>query len=288
MRPELLVAAGGAGAIGAAACGRAARADRPGVRPAASHAPPAPGRWWAEVLDDLGVEGDPVRWGRVGLGAGALGVGLGAVEAGGAGVVAALVVLGVAAVATRRGLAGRGARRADADLPDLLEHAGRGLRSGLDLAGALRAAGATVGGRHGAALVEVVGRLDAGAPLDDALAPWVEAHRRPAVRITVAAVAVAGAAGGRPARALDGVAATLRARAAVAGEARALASQAHASAVVLVALPLVVAVGGAAADDRVASALLATGWGRSCAAGALLLDAVGAWWMHRVVTAGGR
>jgi tight adherence protein B len=80
------------------------------------------------------------------------------------------------------------------------------------------------------------------------------------------------------------VAATLRARAAVADEARALASQARASAAVLVGLPVVVAVGGAAADRKVADALLGTPWGLGCIALAGLLDLGGALWMQRVVS----
>ncbi len=246
------------------------------------------GSWWAATLDDVGAAGDPARWARV-AGAGAvLLVVVATAQAGPSGAVGAVAVAGVAALVARLGLAGRGARRADADLPDLLEHAGRGLRSGLDLPRALRGAGDAVGGRHGDALVEVVGRMEAGAGLGDALGPWTLTHPRPDVRVAVAAVAVAASAGGRPSRALDGVAATLRSRAAVAAEARALASQARASAAVLVALPLVVAIGGAAADAQVAAALLGTGWGRGCAAVALALDGAGAWWMQRVVTAGGR
>ena len=120
----------------------------------------------------------------------------------------------------------------------------------------------------------------------DALEAWSDAHPRRPVRLVAGALAVAEAAGGRAGPALDGVATTLRARAAVADEARALASQARASAAVLVGLPVVVAVGGAAADRRVADALLGTPWGWGCIALAVLLDGAGALWMQRVVSGG--
>jgi tight adherence protein B len=182
---------------------------------------------------------------------------------------------------------GRGARQADARLPELVEHVGRGLRAGLDLRSAVLAAGAAVGGPHGAALVVAVARLDGGAEWGEALEGWVDDHRRRPVQLVVGALAVAEAAGGRASRALDGVAATLRARASVADEARALASQARASAAVLVALPVVVAAGGAAADRAVARALLGTPWGLGCIGLATALDVVGALWMHRI-TSGAR
>ena len=99
----------------------------------------------------------------------------------------------------------------------------------------------------------------------------------------VAAFEVASEAGGAAARALDGVAASLRSRAVVADEARALASQARASAAVMVALPVIVAALGGAADPRLARTLLGTPLGLTCVVVAALLDGVGAWWMQRVV-----
>jgi tight adherence protein B len=237
-------------------------------------------------LEEAGVEGDPARWGRVATGA----LAVVAVAAGGRGGIGGAIVTVVVAVGgglvARQASRGRGARRADARLPELVEHVGRALRAGHDLRGASLAAGEVVGGVHGSALADVVARIDGGAGWTDALQGWLDDHPRRPVQLVAGALAVAEAAGGRAGSALDGVAATLRARSAVADEARALASQARASAAVLVALPVVVAAGGAAADRKVADALLGTPWGLGCIALAAVLDAVGALWMQRVVSGG--
>jgi tight adherence protein B len=236
------------------------------------------------VLADSGIEGDPVGWARVAIGGAALLAVVAAARGGpvGAAVVPVVAVVGLAVA--RQATRGRGARLADARLPDLVEHLARALRAGEDLRGAALGAGQLVGGVHGRAVGAVVARVDGGAGWDDALGVWSEAHPRRAVQLVAGALAVADAAGGRAGPALDGVASTLRARTGVADEARALASQARASAAVLVGLPVVVAVGGAAADPQVAEALLGTPWGLACIALAVLLDGTGALWMHRVVT----
>jgi tight adherence protein B len=283
------------GGLGAATCWARARAVRTadGVASAVeaterrwareTEPPPAAPGWWSRALADAGVEGDPRRWGRVAAVAAALAAAVGAGRGGvGAAVVLAATVVVGGGLALRAG-AGRGARRADRQLPDLLEHAARGLRGGLDLVPALGAAADAVGGLHGAEVALVVARVDGGASLPSSLAPWGRDHPRPPVVLAVAALEVAALTGGARARALDGVAATLRGRAAVSDEARALASQSAASAAVLVALPLVVTVLGALADPAVAGDLLGTPVGLACLLAAVVLDATGAWWMHRIV-----
>ncbi|QYG94670.1 hypothetical protein HC251_21015 [Iamia sp. SCSIO 61187] len=278
-----LVLAGGLGAVGCVAVGRRPAADRRPRPPAGRRTARLPA-WWSEALVEAGVDGDPARWARLGLGSAGL---LGLLAGSRGGVVGGLVAAGVAVVVggvALRMARGRGARQADARLPELVEHVGRGLRAGLDLRSAVLGAGAAVGGPHGAALEVAVARVDGGAGWGEALEGWVDDHPRRSVQLVVGALAVADAAGGRASRALDGVAATLRARAAVADEARALASQARASAAVLVALPVVVAAGGAAADRAVARALLGTPWGLGCIGLATALDVVGALWMHRIVS----
>ena len=279
-------------ALGAVACVRAAGGS--GRRPAAGSRRPgrtpaslvALGAWWARALGDAGIEGDPHRSGRLALVAG---LGVGGLATLRAGVAGGLVVL----VGIRRrprpgpaGRPGRGDRRADAALPELVEHTARGLRSGLDLVAALATAGRSVGGVHGAEVARVAARVERGAPLVEALGGWGEAQPRSPVRLVVAALRVAAEAGGGRAPALDGLAASLRAQAVVAEEARALATQARASAGVMVVLPVVVATLGAAGDPRLARTLLRTPVGLTCLGTALALDAVGGWWMHRVVDGG--
>lgn len=239
------------------------------------------------ALAERGVAGDVGGWCRVGVGAGVVVAAVGLVRGGPVGAVVTLGVAGVALAVLARATRGRGARLADDQLPVLLEHTSRGLRSGLDLRSALADAAARAGA-HGPAAASVVHRVDGGAAWDEALAGWADDAPRPPVRLVAAALSLARASGGRAAHALDGVAATLRARRAVAQEARSLATQAQASAAVLVALPLVVSVGGAVADPRLADALLGTTWGLACIVAAVALDAIGALWMHRIVAASAR
>ena len=275
----------GLAALLALACTAAGRAPRPPVDPRTEGGrdPRRTGGWWAAALASAGVEGDPQRWARAAVGAVALAAVLAGVRGGPLGAAAVAVVVAASLVLALGVGRGRGPRRADALLPDLLEHVARALRSGRDLPGALAEAGATVGGAHGHEAAAVVARVERGAPLVAALRPWPEAHPRAAVGLAVAGLEVAAEAGGARARALDGIAATLRARAVVADETRALATQARASAAVMVALPVVVAALGSAADPRLARTLLGTPVGLACVAVAAVLDGVGAWWMHRVV-----
>lgn len=274
----VVVVVGGSAAVGCWARAGAVRSTQ-GAAPVTGRGPSP----WASALVDAGIDGDARRWARVAVGVVGLAAVVGAGRGGVGGAVALVVVTATVGLGALRAAAGRGVRRADARLADLLEHAGRSLRAGVDLVPALHAAAGSVGGIHGVEVAAVVARVDGGASLPAALAPWGRAHPRPPVALAVGALEVAALAGGARARALDGVAETLRGRTAVAEEARALASQARASAAVLVALPLVVVVLGALADPGVAGDLLGTPVGLGCLVAAVGLDGAGAWWMHRIV-----
>jgi len=180
---------------------------------------------------------------------------------------------------------GRAASAVEAALPPVLEATARGLRAGASLPVALAAAAS------GAAPVVVAdlnamaqGAADAG--LVAALDRWAVDRPLPGVRLAVAALALATEVGGAGARALDGVAITLRQRQAVAGEVRALATQARLSAVVLTLAPLAFAALAAAGDPRTASMLVRSPVGQGCLALGLGLDAIGAAWMARITRAG--
>ena len=100
------------------------------------------------------------------------------------------------------------------------------------------------------------------------------------VGATLCAVAGVGGAGGR---ALDAAAAALRERAAVAADVRAQAATARLSALVLVLLPLAFAAWTLVGDDDARAFLLGSRLGWAVTAAGLLLDAVGALWMRRLV-----
>ena len=88
--------------------------------------------------------------------------------------------------------------------------------------------------------------------------------------------------GGTQARCLDAAAASLRERASLEREVRALTSQARASAGVMVLAPLGFALFSCATNPRVAQVLIATPLGWACVVGGLVLDGAGAGWMVRL------
>ena len=101
------------------------------------------------------------------------------------------------------------------------------------------------------------------------------------------ALALSTSVGGRAADALDGLAASLRERLAVAAEARALSAQARYSAWVIGVLPLGWLAVTTVADPRALSPLVTTDAGRVCVALGLALELLGAFWI-RTILRGGR
>jgi tight adherence protein B len=98
------------------------------------------------------------------------------------------------------------------------------------------------------------------------------------------ALRLATTTGGPAAPMLDAVATTLHERAALAREVRALATQARASAVVMVAAPVAFGMVASGIDPQV-GAFARSPVGLACVTAGLALDGVGAWWMRRVVQA---
>ena len=182
-----------------------------------------------------------------------------------------------------RAVLGIGGRSSDRALPELLQTVARELRSGASLATAVVVAAEAVAARPGtgdpsaAALARAVRR---GTPLAVAVADWTGPDPTGARRLAGTALVLAAETGGTTAVVVDGVADTLRDRVALEREVGALSSQARASAVVLVVAPVVVAVLAASADERIAAFLLGSPLGWACVACGLVLDAVGAAWMH--------
>ncbi len=244
---------------------------------------PAPGAppWFAAVLARVDVAVEPGRlWPSVRRGA---------VVAGAALVWWAPVLVAVAAMALVAGaLVGpvlaraRAAQAFTADLPVAVDAVVALLASGSSLVQAFGGA-ATRPGPVAADLAVVVARQRQGASLQVALDRWAESRPGVGVGLVADALALAGTSGGSQARALAGVGATLRERAALAREIRALAAQVRASAVVLVATPLGFALVVAAVDQRIREVLVATPLGWACLVGGAALDGAGAWWMARLV-----
>jgi Flp pilus assembly protein TadB len=174
-------------------------------------------------------------------------------------------------------------RRRDAQLPEALERTASALRAGVSLVGALEAAAAASPAPLGDELAQLMASVDNGRSLAAALDEWSERATTPPVRLAATALALGAEAGGAVARAVDGVAATLRDRRTVAAEASALATQARASAALIAAAPLAFSALVSAADPGAAAMLFTTPVGLLCLAGGLALNTAGVLWMARIV-----
>lgn len=177
---------------------------------------------------------------------------------------------------------GRLARRRSRQLPEALDAVAAGLRGGHGLAGAVGGA-AAVGPPLGPELEAIARDVQGGRALAEAVDRWRATSDDPHTALAGAALSVAATVGGPGARAVDGASASLRDRLAADAEAAALATQAQASALVLTLAPLGFAVLLTSLDPTAAGFLLGTPAGWACIGAGLGLDAVGAWWMSRLV-----
>jgi tight adherence protein B len=261
--------------------------------------PPPPPAWLEAALLDAAVDIPAATVWAAWLAALVVAA-LGAVVVSGvaAGVLAALVVGGVAPVALRA-RRGRADSRLEEQLPLALESIARSLRSGASVRQAIAEAAAAPGGLRGGAragggrrgstrgrlqteLAIVADQAGHGAGLVEALEALAARRPRPGVRLAVAALCLGVDTGGAQARAVDGVAATMRERLAVEAEVRALSSQARMSALVIGLAPLGFGAFAAATDPRTSEFLLHTPVGLALVGVGLLLDGAGWLWMQRL------
>jgi tight adherence protein B len=177
----------------------------------------------------------------------------------------------------------RDTRRAR-QLPEALERMASGLRAGRSLGSALAEVAATCPPPLGHELRAVAAAVEHGAGVERALHTWTTAAASSRdVALAGTALELGGRAGGEVARALDRVAATLRERRELQAEVRALATQARASAGILIACPLVFTAFVSTIEPGVAGFLLTTPAGLACLLLGTVLDALGALWMARIV-----
>jgi tight adherence protein B len=238
---------------------------------------PAPS-WFGPRLESMGSGLSPdVAWTSWLIGAAV--ACLGSLEVGGPGLAllmlaAALALPGVAWLIWR----GRSEAEIEASLPDALEAVARGLRSGASLRLALAEAGAC-GGPLATDLQRVSAEVELGADVATTLERWGDIRPVPGVRLAVAALCLGAEAGGPQARAVDGVAATLRQRLAVAAEGRALGAQARVSGLVIALSPVAFCTLASSTDGRTARFLLHSTTGQLLLAAGITLDLIGALWM---------
>lgn len=173
---------------------------------------------------------------------------------------------------------------ADRALPAFLESTARSLRSGASLSQSVIGAGRSIAttplGDDVAALTWAIER---GSPLVTTFDQWaVRADSEPKRR-TARALSLVAETGGAPGPLVDAVAQTLRERDQIEREARALATQARASAVVIAIAPLAFTVMATTVDPGIASFLFRSLPGLGCLVVGLVAEGVGAWWMSHLV-----
>lgn len=165
----------------------------------------------------------------------------------------------------------------------LLEVAARSLRSGAPLLDALRSGSEVAGPGVEEEIRRLEQRVRSGLPVAAALRRWQrECDDADVDRIAVTTL-IALDLGGGTADAFESLGRAFSDRHAIAAEARALTSQARASATLLLVFPVFVVTVMAAGDPQVRQALLGTivGWG--CLAGAAVLNLVGIVWMRAMI-----
>jgi tight adherence protein B len=222
-------------------------------------------RWWQLAL------AAPLAAGLVGTVVVGVGVGGGAM----------VLLLAVEFIGLNLGRR-RAAARLARSVPDALDSVARSCRAGSSVVAALGELDDD-DGPAGPVLADVAVAVHHGVALRVALDDLVAEHPEPAMRLAAAALLVAGDTGAAPARAVEGVAATLRDHAALEREAAGHATQAQASAAVLVVAPVGFGLFAVVTDPRVAAFLFGGPVGWSCLILGAALDALGAWWMSRLV-----
>ena len=124
--------------------------------------------------------------------------------------------------------------------------------------------------------------MEAGSTLVEALDDWASTIGHTDVELVVAVLVLGDASGASVGARLDHTAATLRQRAALADEVRALTAQSRASATVVALAPVGFALVVAATDPRLIHAMFETSIGRASLTAGLILDLIGLWWMRRL------
>jgi tight adherence protein B len=137
-------------------------------------------------------------------------------------------------------------------------------------------------GRLGSELARVDTDTRRGVPLAAALDALPARVSSPGVRLAVAALGLGVETGGAQARAVDGVATTLRDRAAVGAEARALSAQTRASVWVIAISPAAFCAFAVTTDPRTARFFFRSASGLMFLALGLALNGAGALWMRRL------
>lgn len=181
-------------------------------------------------------------------------------------------------------LARRAVAKREEAVPQVLDAIARALRSGASLLQALGEAAQEKGPLQ-SELHRVVAEAERGAGVGPALNSWADRQPSGSIRLAAAALSLGAETGGANARAVDGVASTVRQRLSVAGEAKALSAQPRVSAQVIGFAPIAFGAFSAATDPELARLLFTTPIGWAMLLAGLALDLLGMRWMMRMAKA---
>ncbi len=169
-------------------------------------------------------------------------------------------------------------------LPEFVDLVARGLRGGANLHVALTEA-AEGEGPASRSIREVLIRVAGGERLGEGFDRWAGGLDHPDANVVRAVLRLGESTGGALAVPLERAAATLRERAALSDEIRALTAQARVSSMVVALAPLGFLGVVTLVDRGSATVLFTSPLGLACLVAGLVLDAVGIVWMSRIAAA---
>ena len=168
-------------------------------------------------------------------------------------------------------------------LPDVLKLLASSLRAGFSLLQCLGAVTAqSVDPMHGE-LEAALARIRLGEPVEDALESVAERLGSRDFHWTVMAIRIQREVGGNLAEILDTVAETMVERSRIRREVRTLTAEGRASAIILAALPVCLAMFIFVANKPYLEIMLLSTSGQIALLVGLIMELVGGWWMHRVI-----
>lgn len=180
------------------------------------------------------------------------------------------------------------------DLAHFLESLGHSLRSGASLKGAVeetvlginsKISSTLIGSSLKSDFIQIHHHLSLGASLDEVLRSWALANPCPEVSKTTAVLLFGLSAdlGGNRARCIEALATSLRGELAIEEEIYALSAQARLSGFVIAVLPLGFLLFFGVLDGQYLSFFFTTGIGAICLLLGVALDALGGWWMRKII-----
>jgi tight adherence protein B len=181
------------------------------------------------------------------------------------------------------GLAGRRRRQFDQQVPDALQMFSGGLRAGHSLLRAVDAAGQESQPPMSEELGRIVNETRIGRDLGESLADVARRTQSEDFLSISQAIEIHREVGGDLAEVLDHLGATVRDRNQVRGQIRALSAEGRISAIVLMALPVVMFIGLTTFNDLYSRVFTATLPGYIMIAAAVVLLVAGGFWLSRIV-----